>query len=174
MMIRSDESVDIETPAGPMRSYIFRPAAGRYPGILFYSEIFQVSGPIRRLAAFFAGHGYVVAVPEIYHEFEAAGAVFPYDDAGAARGNELKFTKTLANYDADARAAVGFLKSYQYCTGRIGVIGVCIGGHLAFRAALNPEVLAEPAFTRPTCTRALSARARATIRLSARARFAVS
>src|ERR1051325_8985003 len=130
MVIKDDESVDVETPSGPMRTHIFRPAAeGRYPGILLYSEIFQVTGPIRRTAALFAGHGYVVAVPEIYHEFAPAGAAFAYDDAGSARGNELKTTKPLASYDDDARAALGFLESHPCSTGRLGVVGICIGGH---------------------------------------------
>ena len=147
MIIKDSEHADLSTPNGPMRTHLFRPvAAGRYPGIVLYSEIFQVTGPIRRTAAFFAGHGYLVAVPEIYHEFETPGAVFRYDDAGSARGNELKTTKELASYDADARAALAFLASHPQSTGRLGVVGICIGGHLAFRAAMNPEVLATVCF----------------------------
>jgi carboxymethylenebutenolidase len=76
MIIKDNDFADIETPTGPMRTYIFRPVAdGKYPGILLFSEIFQVTGPIRRAAAMLAGHGFVVAVPEIYHEFEPAGTV---------------------------------------------------------------------------------------------------
>jgi carboxymethylenebutenolidase len=71
MTIKDSEHFDLATPSGPMRTYVFRPQApGRYPGILLYSEIFQVTAPIRRTAALLAGHGFVVAVPEIYHEFE--------------------------------------------------------------------------------------------------------
>src|SRR4051794_13831061 len=82
MTIKENEFVDLPTATGPMRTFIFRPqAAGRYPGILLYSEIFQVTGPIRRTAALLAGHGYVVAVPEIFHEFEPAGCVLAYDQA---------------------------------------------------------------------------------------------
>ena len=74
MVIKDTEFVDIPTPSGPMRAHIFRPAAaGKYPGIVFYSEIFQITPPIRRAAAMLAGHGYVVAAPEIYHELEPAG-----------------------------------------------------------------------------------------------------
>src|SRR4026209_2888047 len=48
MIINDTEFVDLTTPTGPMRTHVFRPAAeGRYPGILLFSEIFQVSGPIR-------------------------------------------------------------------------------------------------------------------------------
>src|SRR5439155_8902572 len=147
MTLEENEFVDLQTPTGPMRTYIFRPKAdGRYPGILFYSEIFQVTAPIRRTAALLAGHGFVVAVPEIYHEFEPAGTVLAYDQAGADRGNALKTTKQLAAYDADARAVLAFLKKSEHCTGRLGVMGICIGGHLSFRAAMNPEVAAAVCF----------------------------
>ena len=74
MIIRTDEFADLPTPFGPMRTHLFRPLApGRHPGVLLYSEIFQVTGPIRRTAALLAGHGFVVAVPEIYHDFLPAG-----------------------------------------------------------------------------------------------------
>jgi carboxymethylenebutenolidase len=147
MTITEPEPVDLPTPGGPMRTYVFRPAApGRYPGLLLFSEIFQVTGPIRRTAALLAGHGFVVAVPEIYHEFEAPGTVLAYDQAGADRGNALKTTKELAAYDADARAVLAHLRSHPQCTGRLGTVGICIGGHLAFRAAMNPEVLAGVCF----------------------------
>lgn len=143
MVIRDDEIASVETPTGPMRTHVFRPATGgSHPGLLFYSEIFQVTGPIRRTAALFAGHGYVVAVPEIYHELEPPGSVLAYDEAGSARGNALKIGKPLASYDADARAALDFLKSHPHSTGRLGTVGVCIGGHLAYRAATQTDVLA--------------------------------
>lgn len=147
MILKDDEPIDLPTPNGPMRTYVLRPAApGRYPGLVLFSEIFQATGPIRRTAALLAGSGYVVAVPEIYHDLEPAGTVLPYDTAGADRGNAHKTAKELASYDADARAALDFLKADAGCTGRLGVMGICIGGHLAFRAAMNPDVLAAACF----------------------------
>jgi carboxymethylenebutenolidase len=38
------------------------------------------------------------------------------------------------------------LKAHPACTGKLGVMGICIGGHLSFRAAMNPEVLAAVCF----------------------------
>jgi carboxymethylenebutenolidase len=147
MIVIDNEVVELGTANGPMRVHVVRPAApGKYPGVLFYTEIFQVTGPIRRTAAMLAGHGYVVAIPEIYHEFEAAGTVLAYDQAGSDRGNALKTTKTLDSYDADARAVLAHLAGRADCTGRLGVLGICIGGHLAFRAAMNPEVLGTVCF----------------------------
>ena len=147
MTIKDSESVDLVTPSGPMRTHIFRPTApGRYPGLLLFSEIFQVTGPIRRTAALLAGHGFVVAVPEIYHEFEPAGTVLAYDQVGADRGNALKTTKELAHYDGDARAVLDYLKTHPQSTGKLGAIGICIGGHLSFRAAMNSDVSAAVCF----------------------------
>jgi carboxymethylenebutenolidase len=147
MIIKDAEFADLKTPTGLMRTYILRPVApGKYPGVLLFSEIFQVTGPIRRTAATLAGNGYVVAVPEIYHELEPAGTVLAYDQAGADTGNAHKTTKEVSAYDSDARAALDHLKSLEYCTGRLGVMGICIGGHLAFRAAMNPDVLATACF----------------------------
>ena len=57
MILNDTEFIDLDTPTGPMRTHLFRPVAeGRYPGLLLYSEIFQVTGPIRRTAALLAGN----------------------------------------------------------------------------------------------------------------------
>ncbi len=147
MTIKDDIAAEIQTPTGPMRTYFFRPASeGKCPGIILFSEIFQVTAPIRRTAAMLAGQGYLVAVPEVYHELEAPGAVLAYDQAGADKGNAHKYGKELSSYDADARALIDHLKSRKDCTGRLGAIGICLGGHLAFRAAMHPEILATACF----------------------------
>ena len=147
MIILDNEFVELPTSTGPMRAQIVRPvAAGKYPGLVLFSEIFQITGPIRRAAAMLAGHGYVVAVPEIFHELDPAGTVLAYDQAGADRGTAHKIGKPISAYDADARAALDFLAGHAACTGRLGAVGICIGGHLAFRAAMNADVLAAACF----------------------------
>lgn len=147
MILRSDETADVPTPTGPMRIHWFRPAIeGRFPGLVFFSEIYQVTAPIRRTAAILAGHGYVVGVPEVYHEYEPAGTVLAYDKPGTDRGNELKYEKPVAAYDGDARAALDAVAVHVACTGRLGVMGVCLGGHLALRAAFDPRVEAAACF----------------------------
>ena len=146
-MTVTESTVELSTPTGPMRSMVYQPAEqGKYPGLILFSEIFQITAPIERTGAYLAGHGYVVVVPEIYHELEPMGTVLPYDQAGGERGNARKTGKELSSYDSDARAALDFLKSNAACTGRLGVMGICTGGHLAFRAAMNPDVLAAVCF----------------------------
>lgn len=143
MVTLHEHEVDLTTPSGPMRTIVFAPTGnGRHPGIVLSSEIFQITAPVRRLAAFLAGHGFLVAVPEVFHDLEPRGCVLAYDQAGAERGNAHKLARPIGAFDADARAALDHLRNLPSCTGRLGAMGVCLGGHLALRAALQPDVLA--------------------------------
>lgn len=141
-MLVIQEIQDIFTPSGPMRTYIYRPEAlGKFPSIIFYSEIFQQTAPIARAANILASHGFSVLVPEVFHELNPLGTVLAYDESGKDKGNADKFTKPLEHHDSDTQALVDFALQQTYCTGKIGSMGVCIGGHLAYRAALNPIIL---------------------------------
>jgi carboxymethylenebutenolidase len=146
-----DAFIDLPTPTGVMRTYLYEPVASgrgddRVPGLILYSEIFQQTAPIRRLAVQFAGQGFVVAVPEVYHEHEPPGTVLGYDDAGKDKGNAYKYGTRLSTFDDDARVLIAALEQHARCNGRLGAFGVCLGGHLAFRAALHREILAAACF----------------------------
>ena len=142
-MITQQHNADLPTPTGLMRTTIYRPQAqGLFPALIFYSEIFQQTAPIARSAAILASHGFVVLVPEVFHELNPIGTVLAYDDAGKDKGNADKWAKPLEHHDSDTQAMIDFVKQQNYCTGTLGVMGVCIGGHLAYRAALNPEIKA--------------------------------
>jgi len=146
-MLIHNEIVDLATPTGTMRTYVHKPvAAGPRPVILFYSEIFQQTGPIERAARFMAGQGYAVLVPEVFHELNPIGTVLGYDDAGRDKGNADKAAKDVQGYDSDNRAMIEWVQKQAWCSGNIGAMGFCIGGHLAFRAALQPEVKATSCF----------------------------
>ena len=142
MLIRED-FVDLETPTGMMRTHRFQPTGGGpYPGLILFSEIYQVTTPIARTARRLAGQGYVVAVPEVYHEFEPPGRALAYDKEGTDKGNRYKVEKNLGAFDDDARAVITHLNALPTCLGRLGAIGICLGGHLSFRCATNREILA--------------------------------
>lgn len=125
-----------------MRVYVAAPKpAGQYPGVLFYSDIYQLGGPITRLADRLAGYGYVVAAPEIFHRLEPAGTVLEPTAVGKLRGNDAARRTEIAEYDADANAVLDWLQNQETVnTSQLASFGFCIGGHLAFRAALQPRV----------------------------------
>ena len=147
-MVITTEYVDIPVDESQMRMLVAQPRTeGRYPGVLFYSDIFQLTGPMLRAAARLAGYGFVVAAPEIYHRLEPPGTVIPFDDAGRTRGLDDASNTTVAQFDQTARAVLDYLGAHpRVAPVRRGVAGFCIGGHLAFRAAFNPDVQATVCF----------------------------
>ncbi|PRP80983.1 carboxymethylenebutenolidase [Planoprotostelium fungivorum] len=112
---------------------------GRFPGVVVFSEIYQVTGPVARFARQIASNGFICAAPSSFHEFEPSDPL-PYDNDGTDRGNRYKIEKELAAYDEDAKLTIDTLLSLPTCTGRIGATGMCLGGHLAFRAAFDRRV----------------------------------
>jgi carboxymethylenebutenolidase len=143
------EHVDVPTPdGGHIRTFVAAPeATGKHPGILFYSDIFQLTGTMLRSCARLAGYGFVVAAPEIYRRLEPPGLVIPFDDAGRTRGLQDAGNTPVADFDADCRNLLGYLHQHPaVADGQIGAAGFCIGGHLAFRASLQPAVRATVCF----------------------------
>ena len=147
-----DESYhDVKTSYGTtMRLYVYHPKIlnypnAKFPGVVVYSEIYQVTGPVSRFARDIAGQGFVVVAPLIYHNFEGPEAL-AYDAEGTDKGNKYKVEKELKSYDEDNRLAIDYLLSLATCNGKIGATGMCLGGHLAFRAALDPRVQAAVCF----------------------------
>jgi len=147
-MVITTEYVEVEVGGGPMRVLVCAPRGeGVWPGVLCYSDIFQLTGPTVRACARLAGYGFVVAAPEIYHRLEPPGTVIAFDDAGRARGLEDASRTSVAEFDADCRAALDYLAAHtRVAAGRLAAAGFCIGGHLAFRAALHRDVRATACF----------------------------
>ena len=143
-MIVTAEYANIPNAGASMRTFVAAPKAERhYPGIWCYSDIFQLTGPMLRACIRLAGYGFVAAAPEIYCRIEPPGTAIPFDDAGRTRGQEDAAKTPVAHFDADCRAGLDWLAKHpKVAKGKIGAVGFCIGGHLAFRAALQPDVRA--------------------------------
>ncbi|KAK6464531.1 carboxymethylenebutenolidase [Scheffersomyces coipomensis] len=150
-MLIDEYHYDVKTSYGTtMRLFVFHPKIANYPkakfpGVIVYSEIYQVTGPVSRFAKDIAGQGFVVVCPSIYHNFVNSDAL-AYDDEGTDNGNLYKIEKELKSYDEDNSLAIEYLLSLPTCNGKIGATGMCLGGHLAFRSSLDPRVSAAVCF----------------------------
>ncbi|KAI1753146.1 dienelactone hydrolase [Xylaria castorea] len=147
-MLLNESHIDVQTNVDgketSMRIFVYHPTVPRYPnarfpGVVLFSEIYQVTGPVERFARQIAGQGYIVAAPSSYHDFTGPEAL-AYDVPGTDKGNEWKITKTLQSYDVDSSKTVDYLLSLPTCTGLIGATGMCLGGHLSLRASLDPRI----------------------------------
>ena len=135
---------DITVDNSPLRVFVATPrteSKSRFPGVIFYSDIFQLTPPMLRACVRLAGYGFVVAAPEIYHRIEAPGTALPFDDSGRTRGLADASRTSVQDFDSDCRAVLDFLAQHPMVSpAKLAAAGFCIGGHLAFRAALQPDV----------------------------------
>ena len=129
-----------------IRSVVVRPAGeGRWPGVLLYTDIFQLTESTLRTARRLASAGFVVCAPEIYPRGPLAGVALEFDDAGKQAGLAGAAATTTAQFDADRAAVLDHLEQRGDVTTLLAT-GFCIGGHLAFRAAFDPRVAATVCF----------------------------
>jgi carboxymethylenebutenolidase len=141
-MVISREYIEIPVGERAMRTFVAAPrAGGPNPGVVFYTDIFQLTESSLRWAVRLAGYGFAVFVPEIYHRIEAAGTVLGFDDEGKRRGQADAEATSVADFDEDVRAALDHLERDSRVSA-LGAAGHCTGGHLAFRAAFDPRVRA--------------------------------
>ncbi|HEY6749076.1 MAG TPA: dienelactone hydrolase family protein [Mycobacteriales bacterium] len=137
----------VPSPDGGIRTTLISPAGdgtGR-PGVVLYTDIFQLTESTLRTARRLASFGFVVCVPEIYPRGDLAGVALEFDDAGKAAGLAGAAATTTAQFDSDRVAVLDFLEQ-RADVGELIAVGFCIGGHLAFRAAFDPRVSATVCF----------------------------
>jgi carboxymethylenebutenolidase len=118
-----------------MHAYVAQPQnPASAPGIILFQEAFGVNGHIRNVADRLAAAGYVVVAPELFHRTAAPGLEIPYAEFA---------THAMPHYGAitpeglaqDAQAAYDWLLAQPNVQhDKIGAIGFCLGGQVAFVA----------------------------------------
>jgi carboxymethylenebutenolidase len=145
MKLREDE-VLVPASDGEIRSVVLSPVGeGPWPGVLLYTDIFQLTESTLRTARRLASAGFLVCVPEIYPHTELAGVALEFDDAGKQAGLAGAAATTTTQFDEDRAAVLDLLEQRSDVTTLLAA-GFCLGGHLAFRAAFDPRVAATVCF----------------------------
>jgi carboxymethylenebutenolidase len=113
-----------------LNAYVAEPATPTHTGLVVIQEIFGVNPHIRRVTDSFASEGFLSIAPALFDRVEP-GVELPYDQPSSKKGFQyvtaLDQNKTIADIDA----AISYLRAQPGIT-RIGVVGFCWGGTLAF------------------------------------------
>lgn len=124
-----------------VRALVVRPVAPRrWPAIVAWSDIFQLTPPHVRLMTRLASRGFLVVAPELYGRLVTPGTVFGFD-ADRQRALDASSATKLEWIDEDIATVLSEVEA-RADAGPIGVAGWCFGGHVAFRAALDARVRA--------------------------------
>jgi carboxymethylenebutenolidase len=114
------------------------PTGGRGPGVLLLQEIFGINENMRTLAGRLAEAGYLALVPDMFWRIERRFE--RNDEAGMPDAFAIVQKFDFANAKGDLNAAHAHLLAMPESTGRVGALGFCLGGGLAFLTAATSLV----------------------------------
>ena len=146
-METTTERVSIPVPGSrAMPAYLAKPkTGGPHPAVVVWMEIFGVNAHIRDVAERVAREGYVAIAPNFFHR-TAPDIEVGYDESGMATGIQEMGKLDADQMIADARATVSWLRARPDVSGKIGVMGFCIGGHMTYLTAAETDVDAAASF----------------------------
>ena len=144
-MKTTEQRISIPSPDGKIQAVVIEPVGPpTRRGVLYHTDIFQLTESTLRTARRLAAEGFVVCLPEIYPR-ELAGIALEFDDAGKADGLAGAAHTSTAQFDADTAAVLDHL-ARRSDLDDLSAVGFCLGGHLAFRSAFDPRVAATVCF----------------------------
>ncbi len=124
---------------GSFTGYLAGPAAGGVPGLVLIQEIFGVNHVMRDLADHLAGLGYVVLCPDLFWRQEPGIQLTDRTKAEWARAFELYKGFDEAKGVDDLKSALAWLRGLKSVTGKVGTLGFCLGGKLAYLMATRSD-----------------------------------
>lgn len=131
----SGTDVTITTPDGAMGGYLATPSSGKGPGLVVIQEIFGVNKVMRDLADGFAARGYFALVPDLFWRIEPGVQL---TDKTKGEWDQAFALMNKFNPDSgvqDIQASIDLLRHHKGCTGKVGDVGYCLGGLLAYLTA---------------------------------------
>lgn len=118
-------------------AYKAAPSGKAKGGLVVIQEIFGVNNHMRTLCDSFAKDGYLCVAPALYDRAKK-GVDLGYTDADVAAGRDIRMKLNDEQILADVQAAIEEAKS----AGKVGIVGYCFGGYVAWLSAAHANGLA--------------------------------
>jgi carboxymethylenebutenolidase len=127
------------TDGGTFRAYLATSASGKGPGIVLCQEIFGINAYVREVADNYAKEGYTVLAPDLFWRME------PNVDLGYSPQEWERAFDFMKRFNVDKGiedigVAAAALRTRPESTGKVGVLGFCLGGKLSYLTACRVKV----------------------------------
>ena len=136
----SRETLKISTPDGQFDAYVARPAAAKAPAVVVIQEIFGVNAVMREVADRLAGAGYLAICPDLFWRIEPGVDITDQSEAEWKKAFSLMQAFDVDKGVEDIQAAITVARKDPGSTGKVGAVGYCLGGRMAYLAATRTDV----------------------------------
>ena len=135
------QTISIAADGGAFDAYLARPAQdGPAPGIVVIQEIFGVNPNIKGVADWLAGEGYCALALDLFWRLERNVSITDPDDAELEKAFGLMTAFDQQAGIGDIQTAINFLRADKdICTGKVGTLGFCLGGKMAYLSATGTD-----------------------------------
>ena len=135
----SGKDISVAGPDGKFGAYLASPASGHGPGVIVIQEIFGVNDVVRQICDSHAARGRFALAPDLFWRLEPGVQLTDktQEDWGRAFGLMQRF-----NVDSgvtDIQASISHLRKVAGVSGRVGTVGYCLGGQLAYLASTRTD-----------------------------------
>ena len=133
------ERLNITTEGGTLSAYVARPAATKAPAVVVIQEIFGVNQVMREVCDRLAGQGFLAVCPDLFWRLEPGVDITDQSKAEWDKAFDLMTRFDVDQGVEDIRATIDQVRASGGCSGKVGAVGYCLGGRLAFLTATRTD-----------------------------------
>jgi carboxymethylenebutenolidase len=135
----SGQSMSINTPDGAFSAYVATPAATKAPAVVVLQEIFGVNAVMRQTCDTLASQGFLAVCPDLFWRIEPGIDITDQSEAEWKHALELYNAFDADRGMTDIAATIDSIRARPDCSGKVGAVGYCLGGLLAYLAATRTD-----------------------------------
>lgn len=125
---------------GEFGLYVERPAGGgAAPVIVCIQEIFGVNHAMRDIAKMWADRGYIAVAPDLFWRQEPGVDITDGSDEEWQKAFKLYQGFDLEKGIDDLKATIAYARGMAGANGKVGTVGFCLGGKLAYLTATRTD-----------------------------------
>lgn len=133
------QTLEIQTPDGAFSAYVARPAQTPAPAVVVIQEIFGVNQVMRDICDDYAAQGYLAVSPDLFWRIEPGVDITDQSEAEWKKAFALMNAFDPDQGVRDIRAVIDTIRGHADCSGKVGAVGFCLGGLLAFLTATRTD-----------------------------------
>ncbi|MBS0490777.1 MULTISPECIES: dienelactone hydrolase family protein [unclassified Phenylobacterium] len=140
------ETTTIKTDDGQFAAYVARPSNPKAPAIVVIQEIFGVNAVMRGVCDELAAAGFLAVCPDLFWRIEPGIDITDQSEAEWKKAFELYNAFDVEAGVKDIAATIDHVRAQPEVNGKVGAVGFCLGGLLAYLTATRTDADASVAY----------------------------